>query len=66
VHLIGGDSRQLVERTDHGAHRARGYLGVERGCLELAVTEQSLDHPDIDAVFQQMSGEAVPAMSSAT
>src|ERR1700722_4048358 len=42
-----------VERADHGAHRARGHLGVERSGVEPGVTEQGLDDADIDAVFQQ-------------
>src|SRR5215831_16479501 len=49
-----------VERADHGAHRARGHLGVERGRLELHMTEQDLDDAHIDAVLQQMRSEAVP------
>jgi hypothetical protein len=60
VRLIEGDNPQFVERTDHGTHRARGNLGVERGCVEPAVANQSLDHADIDAVFQQMGHEAMP------
>jgi hypothetical protein len=60
VRLARGNNPQLVERAYHGPHRARGDLGVERSCLELAVTEQGLDHADIDAVFQQMGREAVP------
>jgi hypothetical protein len=58
-HLGGGDDPQSVERTDHGTHGTRGHLGVERGCLELAVAEQDLDDADIDAVFQKMCREAV-------
>ena len=58
--LSGREHAELVERADHRPHRARGHLGVERGCVELAVTEQGLDHADIDAVFQQMGREAMP------
>src|SRR5579863_2154180 len=49
-----------VERADHGAHRARGHLGVERGGLELHMAEQDLDDADIDTVFQQMRRKTVP------
>jgi hypothetical protein len=58
VRLARGNNPQLVERAYHGPHRARGDLGVERSCLELAVTEQGLDHADIDAVFQQMGSRS--------
>ena len=62
MRLTGGDNPQLVEWTDHGTHRACGNLGVERGCIEPAVAEQGLDHADIDAVFQQVSREAMTPM----
>ncbi len=45
--------------SGHGAHRARGNLGVECSCVEFAAAEQSLDHADIDAVLQQVSREAM-------
>src|SRR5215207_6130255 len=50
---------ELVERTGDGAHRARRNLGVEGGVLELGVPKQDLDHADIGAVLEQVSGEAV-------
>jgi hypothetical protein len=34
-------------------------LGVEGGAVELGVPEQHLDDPDVDAVLQQVGGEAV-------
>ena len=58
-HLIGVKDSQLVQRTDHAAHRASGNLGVQRGRLELGVAKQHLDHPHIDAVFQQMGRKAI-------
>src|ERR1700756_871213 len=58
--LRGREHAELVERADHRPHRARGHLGVERGGIEPGVAEQGLDDADIDAVFQQMRGEAVP------
>src|SRR5436305_7894149 len=58
--LWGREHAELVERADHGTHRARGHFGVERGGVEPAVAKQSLDNADIDAVFQQMRRETVP------
>src|SRR5262249_45472913 len=34
--------------------------GIERSGIELGVTEQDLDHSDIDVLFQKMRGETVP------
>ena len=42
------------------ADRLGRDLGVERRRLELGVAEQHLDHADVDVLFQQMGGEAVP------
>src|SRR5271154_6627407 len=33
---------------------------VERGGVELGVPEQNLDHANVDVLFEQMRGEAVP------
>src|SRR5918993_4123048 len=56
---FGPHHRELVERAGYGAHRPRRHLGVEGGVLELGVAEQRLDHPDVDAVLEQVGGEAV-------
>ena len=37
-----------------------GDAGIERGSVELGMAEQDLDHPDIDVLLEQVSGEAVP------
>src|SRR5277367_5705724 len=58
--LSGPEQAELVERADHGAHRSGRNLGVEGGVLQLGVAEQNLDDADVDAVFQQMGGKAVP------
>jgi hypothetical protein len=50
---------ELVERAGHGAHRPCRHLGVEGGGVQLDVAEQRLDDADIDAVLQQVRGEAV-------
>ena len=57
--LSRNEKAELVERAGHGAYRSGRYLGIEGGVLQLGVAEQGLDHPDIDAVFQQMGGKAV-------
>ena len=42
------------------ADRADGDAGVERGRLQLRVTQQDLDHANVDALLKQMGGKAVP------
>src|SRR5271165_132469 len=51
---------QPVQRTLDIADRADGDAGVERGRLELRMAQQHLDHANIDALFEQVGGEAVP------
>lgn len=53
------EDTELVERTDDSTHCKCRDLGKEGGVLQLGMPEQDLDHPDIDAVLQQMGGEAV-------
>src|SRR6516225_9605504 len=49
-----------LERALDVADRADGDAGVERRRLELRVAEQHLDHANVDALLEQMGGEAVP------
>src|ERR1700675_943768 len=51
---------QSVERAGDGPDRGIGDAGVKRGGVELGVAEERLDHADIDALFEQVGGEAVP------
>src|ERR1700740_2569039 len=51
---------QPLERALDVADRADGDAGVERRRLELRVAEQHLDHANVDALLEQMGGEAVP------
>src|ERR1017187_494506 len=44
---------QLRRRT------ASGHLGIERGGLELLVSEQDLDAADFDLLLEQMGGESM-------
>src|SRR5215470_9265288 len=55
-----GHLQQEVERACHLAERADGDAGVERRRVELLVSEQNLDNPDIGLLFQEMRGKAVP------
>src|SRR5271165_7178916 len=49
-----------IQRALDVADRADGDAGVERSRLELGVAEQDLDHANVDALFEQVGGEAVP------
>src|SRR5438132_6529444 len=57
---LAGHLQQEVERARHLADRADGDAGVERRRVELLVSEQNLDDPDIGLLFQEMRGKAVP------
>ena len=52
---------QPLQRALDVADRVDGDAGVERGCLELGVSEQDLNHPNIDIRLEQVRGEAVPS-----
>jgi hypothetical protein len=51
---------QQVERARHLANGADGDAGVERRRVELLVSEQNLNDPDIGLLLQEMGGKAVP------
>src|SRR6476661_7167939 len=55
-----GHLQQKVERARHLADRADGDAGVKRRRVELFVSEQDLDDPDIGLLFQKMGGKAMP------
>src|SRR6201993_70451 len=55
-----GHLQEKVERARHLADRTDGDAGVERGRVELLVTEQNLDDPDVGLLLQEMGGKAVP------
>ena len=57
---LGLRQRDAVERAHDLLDRLGGDARVERRGVELGMTEQDLDHPDIDVLFQQVCGEAVP------
>src|SRR5215472_402698 len=60
-----GQLPQEVERARHLADRADGDAGVQRCRVELLVSEQNLDDPDIGLLLQEMRGKAVPQRMNA-
>ena len=50
----------MLQRDHDLLDRLGGDAGLDRRAIELGVTEQDLDHSDIDVLFQKMGGEAVP------
>src|SRR5437763_4936811 len=55
-----GHLQQEVERARHLADRADGDACVQGRRVELLVSQQNLDDPDIGLLLQEMRGEAVP------
>src|SRR5437868_11645836 len=55
-----GHLQQEVKRAGHIADRADGDACVERRRVELLVSEQNLDDPNIGLLLQEMGGKAVP------
>ena len=49
-----------LQRADHLTDRLGGDPRVEGRVLELGVTEQYLDHPNVGVLLEQMRSEAVP------
>ena len=50
---------QVFQWTGHLAECAGCHVAIACGGLQLAVSEQHLDHADIDLVLQQVGGKAV-------
>src|SRR5260370_2203718 len=57
---FGLRERNAVERALELLDRLGGDARVERRCVELDMTEQDLDHSDIEFLLKQVAGEAVP------
>src|SRR5580693_1060310 len=57
---------QSLQGARDVADRVDGDAGLERGRLQLGVSEQHLDHANIDVLFEQMRGEAVPQRMTAS
>ena len=50
----------MLQRAHHLLDRLGGNTGIERRILELSVTKQHLDHPNVGVLLEQMGSEAVP------
>jgi hypothetical protein len=50
--------------TDHLAQDVGGDLRIERCGLQFLVTEQHLNHADVNLLLEEMGGEAVAPMPS--
>src|SRR5438132_11414960 len=57
---LAGHLQQQVEWARHLADRTDGDAGVRCRRVQLLVSEQNLDDPDIGLLFQKMGGKAVP------
>src|SRR5580692_2520311 len=55
-----GQCYEPVEWAGYGPDRGVGDASVKRRCVELGVTQKSLNHANIDILLEQMRGEAVP------
>ena len=51
---------EMIERAGDVADRIGRDLRVARRCVELGMSEQNLDHANIDVLLQKMGGKAVP------
>ena len=58
--MLRSQQGEPIERAHDGADRGGGDTGVERSGLEFGMPEQDLDHANVDVLFQQMRGEAMP------
>src|SRR5262245_24127977 len=58
MNLVGADVEE-VERAGHTGWALAGDVGVHHGGLETFVAQEQLDGADVDAAFEQVSGEAV-------
>ena len=51
---------QTIKRAHDVPDGVGGDARIQRGRVELGVSQQNLDHPDIDVLFEEVGGEAVP------
>ena len=51
---------EMIERAGDVADRIGGDLRIARRRVELGMSEQHLDHANIDVLLQKMGGKAVP------
>src|SRR5713226_7979700 len=60
--LLGPQRCEAIERAHDLADRVGGDARIERRRLEFGVTQQDLDHPNIDVLLKQMRCKAVALM----
>ena len=49
----------VIKRASHSQYVFYGHMCINHGGLEITVSEQLLDCPDIIAIFQQMCGKTM-------
>jgi hypothetical protein len=54
------DQCEPVKWAGDGPDRRIGDSGVKRRGVELGMTQECLDHANIDTLFEKVGGEAVP------
>src|SRR6202022_3776146 len=59
VLLLRHQWRESVQRAHDLTDDAGGHMGVARCGVELGMSEQNLDHTNIDVLLEQVRGEAV-------
>ena len=57
--FLGQQRCEAIERAHDLADRIGGDARIERRGIELGVTQEDLDHPNINVVFEQMRREAM-------
>src|SRR5712675_40691 len=57
--LLRHQWREPVQRAHDLTDDAGGHMGVARCGVELGMSEQNLDHTNIDVLLEQVRGEAV-------
>jgi hypothetical protein len=62
---LGCQRRETIERARDGTDHVGGHLRVERGRIDLGMSEQNLDQTHIGVLLEQVRGKAMPLMPSA-
>ena len=57
---LGAYGREAVEWTGDRTNGRGSNLGIQRCGVEPGVTQEGLNHTNIDLLFEQMSGEGMP------
>ncbi len=66
VDFLHAGNRQAFEGIDDGAQMALGQMQIFRCRFQITMTQQNLNGAQIRPRLQEVSGEAVAAMSSET